>query len=75
MTDCFTLGAIGPVRESGDLEGSAPITLKGPAGELKLGKRPDCSQTPVHMTPEDAERLGVSDKQIRKSEGLTLPAH
>ena len=28
LTDCFTLGAVGPVRESGDLEGSAPITLK-----------------------------------------------
>ena len=66
MTDCFTLGAIGPVRESGDLEGSAPITLKGPAGELKLEKGLIVAKRHVHMTPEDAERLGVSDKQIVK---------
>ena len=66
LTDCFTLGAIGPVRESGDLEGSAPIILKGPAGELKLEQGLIVAKRHVHMTPEDAERLGVSDKQIVK---------
>lgn len=66
LTDCFTLGAIGPVRESGDLDGSAPITLKGPAGELKLEKGLIVAKRHIHMTPEDAERLGVSDKQIVK---------
>ena len=66
MTDCFTLGAIGPVRESGDLEGSAPITLKGPAGELKLEKGLIVAKRHVHMTPADAEIFGVKDKQIVK---------
>ncbi|MBR6816536.1 MAG: phosphate propanoyltransferase [Clostridia bacterium] len=66
MTDCFTLGAIGPVRESGDLDGSAAITLKGPAGELKLEKGLIVAKRHIHMTPADAEKLGVEDKQIVK---------
>ena len=66
MTDCFTLGAIGPVRESGDLEGSAPITLKGPAGELKLDKGLIVAKRHIHMTPADAAAAGVADKDIVK---------
>lgn len=66
MTDCFTLGQVGPIRESGDLEGSAPITLKGPAGELKLDKGLIVAKRHIHLTPADAERLGVEDKQIVK---------
>ena len=64
LTDCFTLGAIGPVRESGDLAGSAPIKLKGPAGEIELSEGLIVAKRHIHMTPEDAERLVVQDKEI-----------
>jgi len=64
MTDCFTLGTVAPIRESGDLEGSAPITLKGPAGEISLEKGMIVAKRHIHLTPEDAERLGVVDKEI-----------
>ena len=64
MTDCFTLGVVGPVRESGDLEGSAPIKLKGPAGEVDLPQGLIVAKRHIHMTPEDAQRLGVEDKEI-----------
>ena len=64
LTDCFTLGAIGPVRESGDLEGSAPIKLVGPAGEVELDKGLIVAKRHIHMTPEDAAEFGVSDKEI-----------
>lgn len=66
LTDCFTLGQVAPVRESGDLDGSAPITLKGPAGEITLEQGLIVAKRHIHMTPEDAEKFGVSDKQIVK---------
>ena len=64
MTDCFTLGVVGPVREGGDREGSAPIRLKGPAGEVDLPQGLIVAKRHIHMTPEDAQRLGVEDKEI-----------
>ena len=64
LTDCFTLGAVGPVRESGDLAGSAPITLKGPAGEVELKEGLIVAKRHIHMTPADAEEMGVKDKDI-----------
>lgn len=66
LTDCFTLGQVGPVRESGVLEGSAPITLKGPAGELQLKEGLIVAKRHIHMTPADAEKFGVQDKEIVK---------
>ena len=36
LTDCFTLGTVAPVRESGDIDETPAIILKGPNGELKL---------------------------------------
>jgi len=64
LTDCFTLGTVAPIRESGDIQGSAPITLKGPAGELVLQEGMIVAKRHIHLTPEDAQRLGVTDKQI-----------
>jgi len=64
LTDCFTLGAIGPVRESGDLAGSAAIKLRGPAGEVELKEGLIVAKRHIHMTTADAAELGVEDKQI-----------
>jgi putative phosphotransacetylase len=64
LTDCFTLGAVGPVRESGDLGGSASVTLKGPKGEVELKEGLIVAKRHIHMTPADAEAFGVQDKQI-----------
>lgn len=64
LTDCFTLGAVGPVRESGDLDGSAPIVLRGPAGEVNLPQGLIVAKRHIHMTPDQAKTLGVEDKEI-----------
>ena len=61
-TDGFTLGIKAPVRASGDLEGSPGIKLTGPAGELELPMGVIEAQRHIHMSPEDAERFGVKDK-------------
>ena len=66
LTDCFTLGQVAPVRESGDLEGSAPIVLEGPCGQITLDKGLIVAKRHVHMTPEVAEEFGVTDKEIVK---------
>jgi len=64
LTDCFSLGSVAPVRESGDIANSAAIILKGPKGEVEISEGLIVAKRHIHMTPEDAENLGVVDKQI-----------
>ena len=64
LTDARTLGVAAPVRESGDVAGSAPCKLVGPAGEVELSEGVIAAKRHIHMTPEDAEKFGVKDKEI-----------
>ena len=64
FTDARTLGVKAPVRESGDVAGSAPCKLVGPCGEVELSEGVIVAKRHIHMTPADAERLGVKDSQI-----------
>lgn len=64
FTDARTLGLVPPIRESGDLAGTPGVTLKGPAGEVELKSGVIVAKRHVHMTPEDAEKFGVKDKDI-----------
>lgn len=66
MTDARTIGVKPPVRESGDVAGSAPCKLVGPAGEIELTEGVIVAKRHVHMTPEDAEKYGITDKQVIK---------
>lgn len=63
-TDARTLGISAPVRESGDVKGSAKCTLKGPAGEVDIEEGVIIAKRHIHMTPEDAEEFGVENGQI-----------
>jgi putative phosphotransacetylase len=63
-TDSFLLGVRPPVRESGVLGGSAPITVIGPSGKVVLDEGCIIAQRHVHLTPDDARKYGVSDKQV-----------
>ncbi|MEQ9502783.1 MAG: acetate/propionate family kinase [Deltaproteobacteria bacterium] len=60
-TDEFKLGVDAPVRRSGHVEASAPITLEGPAGTVHLEEGLICAWRHIHMTPEDAELHGVKN--------------
>ena len=66
LTDARSIGISAPVRESGDLEGSAPCKLVGPAGEVELTEGVIIAKRHIHMTPEDARSFGVTDKEIVK---------
>jgi putative phosphotransacetylase len=60
-TDSFQLKVKPPVRESGDLEGSAPITIIGPRGTITLKEGCIIANRHIHMGLADAARYGVVD--------------
>ncbi len=64
LTDARTLGIDAPVRESGDIAGSGACKLVGPCGEVELTEGVIAAKRHIHLTPADAESLGVEDKQI-----------
>src|SRR5690606_37824566 len=51
------------VRESGDIAGSAGITIKGPAGEVTIEEGEIVAARHIHFHTSDAEKWGISDKQ------------
>ncbi len=63
-TDARTLGVSAPVRESGDVAGSAGCKLVGPAGEVEIAEGVIVAKRHIHLTPDDAAKFGVEDKQI-----------
>lgn len=65
-TDAIRLGINPPVRESGDLDGSAPIAIVGPKGVLYLQEGCIVAKRHIHMSPADAKRFGVNNGQIVK---------
>ncbi len=64
LTDARSIGLVAPIRESGDLKGSAPCVLKGPKGEVSLAQGVIVAKRHIHATPEDAKELGVTDKEV-----------
>ena len=66
FTDARTLGVTAPVRESGDIAGSGACKIVGPAGEVDLTEGVIVAKRHIHMTPDDAARFGVKDKDIVK---------
>lgn len=62
-SDAFRLGIAPPVRDSGDIAGSAGLTLVGPNGTVTLKEGVILAARHIHMHPLDAERFGVKDKQ------------
>ena len=63
-TDARSIGVAAPIRESGDIEGSGACKLVGPCGEVELTKGVIIAKRHIHMTPEDAKKHGVADKEI-----------
>ena len=61
VTDSFVLKVKPPVRESGKLDGSAPITIVGPKGIVTLKEGCIIANRHIHMSPEDGARFGVKD--------------
>jgi putative phosphotransacetylase len=65
-TDSIKLGLNPPIRESGDVKGSSPITIIGPKGSIYKKEGLIIAQAHIHMTPEDAEKFGVKNGEFVK---------
>ncbi len=63
-TDARTIGVPAVVRESGDTANTPVCTLVGPCGLVEISEGVIVAKRHLHTTPEDAQKLGVSDKQI-----------
>ena len=71
LTDARTLGVEAPVRLSGDVKGSPGILLRGEKGCVPLNQGVIAAQRHIHLTPEDARKFGVTDKQVVKLQTYT----
>lgn len=60
-TDSYTLKVKPPVRESGNIAGSAPITIVGPCGVVTLKEGCIIANRHIHMSLADGVRYGVKD--------------
>ena len=60
-TDSYVLKVNPPVRESGNIEGSAPITLIGPCGAVTLSEGCIIANRHIHMSPSEARAFGIKD--------------
>ena len=63
-SDCFALGIMGAIRESGDIEGTPGVELKTEKGSVMINKGLIIAKRHIHMTPEDAAEFDVQDKEI-----------
>ena len=65
FTDARTLGLKAvPIRESGDVAGTPGLKLVGPCGEVEIAEGVMIAKRHIHMTPADAEAMGLKDKDI-----------
>ncbi|MFQ9510345.1 MAG: phosphate propanoyltransferase [Lachnospiraceae bacterium] len=63
-TDAIKLGIKAPIRESGNIAGSAPIAVVGPKGVIYLEEGCIIAKRHIHMAPKDAQAAGVVDGDI-----------
>ncbi|MDE7122284.1 MAG: phosphate propanoyltransferase [Oscillospiraceae bacterium] len=63
-TDARSIGIAAPVRESGDIAQSGACKIVGPCGEVEINEGVIVAKRHIHLTPEDAQELGVADKEV-----------
>ncbi|MED0674435.1 phosphate propanoyltransferase [Aneurinibacillus thermoaerophilus] len=63
LTDAHRLGISPPIRDSGDLAGSSPITIIGPKGSIYLKEGAIIASRHIHMSEEDARQFQVHDRE------------
>jgi len=64
LTDARILGAQPPVRQSGDVAGSAGVQIATERATVTLDEGLIVAARHVHMHPDDAQRFGVKDKDM-----------
>lgn len=64
LTDGYNLGIKPPVRESGRIENTPGILIKGPKGSVSKNHGVIAALRHIHMPPDIAKVYGVSDKEM-----------
>lgn len=63
-TDALAIGLKPPVRESGDVKGSAGATLIGPNGQVEIKEGVIIAQRHLHFSPSEAQALGIVSGEV-----------
>ena len=63
-TDAAALGSKPPVRDSGKLDGSAPIKIVGPKGTLEVKQGLILARRHIHFAPAEAVEFGIKDGDV-----------
>ena len=63
-TDARSIGIVASIRESGDVAGSGACKIVGPEGEIEISEGVIVAKRHIHLTPADAEEMGVKDKDV-----------
>ena len=71
MTDARALGLQPPIRESGKVAGSPGAVLRSDKAELAIDSGVIIAQRHLHLTPEDAARFAVADRQVVRLQVFT----
>ena len=64
LTDARAIGVTPPIRESGDVEGSAPCKLVGPEGEVEITEGVIAAKRHVHLDTKTAEELDLKSGDV-----------
>lgn len=71
LTDGRVLGIEPPIRQSGDVADTPPISLLGPKGRVDLPRGLIAARRHIHLTPADGEKFHVTDGQVVKLQTFT----
>ena len=71
LTDGRVLGIEPPIRLSGDVADTPPISLLGPRGRVDLPRGLIAARRHIHLTPADGEKFHVTDGQVVKLQTFT----
>jgi acetate kinase len=63
-TDAIALGVAPPLRESGHLDGTPGIRMRGPNGTIETNGGVILALRHVHMSPDQAKTYGVKDRDV-----------
>jgi len=63
-TDAMAIGLKPPVRESGDVKGSAGATLIGPNGQVEIKEGVIIAQRHLHFSPDEAKALAIVSGEV-----------
>jgi len=70
LTDTLALGIKAPVKESGSIENTPGIKISTERASIEIDKGVIVAKRHIHITPEDADKFGVRDKEIVSVEVL-----